>query len=199
MINTILDKVKLLYKRIQLSRINFLNHRFKKYIVKYEIEGNNIKIYNSCGNSKIVKNNIANKVKVMEIIKDHEKEINKKIKYYDDNSNDYLIIYMSSALLLIVLGFTFVFSFFVGSYVLFILSFISFSTVLVLFCMNGYKTLILREEVKRLKNIKNNNIILEDNELLEIITDSIVYLKKYFYDLVLKIIGLFDKVKVKFN
>ena len=65
--------------------------------------------------------------------------------------------------------------------------------------MNTYKILLFREEVKRLKNIKNNKIVLDDKELKNIFIDCFTYLKNTFYSLVLKIVNLFDNIKVKFN
>lgn len=199
MLKKLKEQIRLIFKRIELSRINFLNHKLRKFIVKYEETNDTIKIYNSNGDSKIVKNTIPNKVKVMEIIKAHKKQMDKEITYYENNSEDYKIILISSSLFLIVLGCTFIFSFFVGSYILFFLTFFSFSITLSLFVVNTYKTLLFREEVKRLKQIKENKIDLEDNELLDTIKDSFKYVKKCFYDIVLKIINIFDNIKVKFN
>ena len=54
--NTIKEKINLFIKKIKLSKLNFLNHKFKKYIIKYEENENNIIIYNSNGDKKIVKN-----------------------------------------------------------------------------------------------------------------------------------------------
>ena len=87
-IKTIKEIVNLLLKKIKLSKINYLNKKFKKYIIKYSIENNQIKITNSNGNFKYVENNIPNKVKVMEIIKDHEKEMIKRIDNYSLKSDD---------------------------------------------------------------------------------------------------------------
>ena len=156
MIETIISKIKLFFKKLEVSKINYLNHKFKKYIIKYEEDKDNIKIYNSCGDYKIVKNTIPNKVNIMEIIKDHENEIQERINDYYKNEEDYKIIIISSALILIALGCTFIFSFFVGSYILFTLTLLSFVSMLVMFSMNTYNILINREEIKRLKNIKNN-------------------------------------------
>ncbi len=192
MIKTILDKIKKLFRKLELSKINYLNHKFKKYIVKYEESNDKIKIINSNGDYKFVENNIPNKVKIMDIIKDHEKEMTKKINYYENNKEDYKIIIISSSLFLMILGCLFIFSFFVGSYILFFLTLLSFSITLVLFCMNTYKILIFREEVKRLKYIKEDKIVLNENELLDIIKDSLTYIKKYFYSFIMKIVNLID-------
>ena len=199
MIKTIIDKIDHLLKKISLSKINYLNHKFKKYIIKYEEQSNILKITNSNGDYKYVENTIANKVKIMDIIKDHETEINNKIEYYDTRKDDYKIILLSSGLFLLVLGSLFIFSFFVGSYILLLLTFISFSISLLLFSMNTYKIVLFREEIKRLKNIKYDNLILYDNEIKNIILDSFTYIKKYFYEVTLKIINIVDNIKVKFN
>ena len=134
----------------------------------------------------------------MEIIKDHENEINERIEDYNNNKEDYKIIIISSALLLFALGCTFVFSFFVGSYILFFLTLFSFIIMLIMFSLNTYNTFINREEIKRLENIKNNKIILDDKELKSVFKDSFIYLKNYFYEIILKIIDLIDDIKVKF-
>lgn len=197
MISTIIEKLKLIIKRIELSKINYLNHKFKKYIIGYEEKGDKIKILNSNGDYKFVNNNIPNKVKIMDIIKSHEKEINNKINYYENEKDDYKIIIISSGLFLLVLGALFIFSFFVGSYTLLLLTLLAFSISLVLFCMNTYKIIIFREEIKRLKLIKNNKNIYNDNELKDMVIDGFIYIKKYFYELILKIITLVDNIKVK--
>ena len=199
MIKTIIESMKLIIKKIELSKINYLNHKFKKYIIGYEEKGDKIKIINSTGDSKFVENNIPNKVKIMDIIKDHEIEIKNKINYYENKKDDYKIIILSSGLFLLVLGSLFIFSFFVGSYILLLLTLISFSISLVLFGMNTYKIVIFREEIKRLKYIKNNKNIYNENELKDIILDGFTYVKKYFYEFILKIITLVDNIKVKFN
>ena len=199
MIKTIIESMKLIFKKIELSKINYLNHKFKKYIIGYEEKGDKIKIINSTGDSKVVDNNIPNKVKIMDIIKDHEIEIKNKLNYYENKKDDYKIIIISSGLFLLVLGSLFIFSFFVGSYILLLLTLISFSISLVLFGMNTYKTVIFREEIKRLKYIQNNKNIYNENELKDIILDGFTYVKKYFYELILKIITLVDNIKVKFN
>ena len=199
MIKTIIESMKLIIKKIELSKINYLNHKFKKYIIGYEEKGDKIKIINSTGDSKFVENNIPNKVKIMDIIKEHEIEIKNKLNYYENKKDDYKIIILSSGLFLLVLGALFIFSFFVGSYILLLLTLISFSISLVLFGMNTYKIVIFREEIKRLKYIKNNKNIYSENELKDIIVDCLTYVKKYFYELILKIITLVDNIKVKFN
>lgn len=190
--------IKQIYNRIKLLKINFYNHKFRKYIVKYEEIGDKLKIINSNGNYKYVDNNIPNKVKTMEIIKEHEQDINNRIEYYNSKKDDYKIIIMSSALILITLGFIFGVSFFFGSLPLLLISFISFSILLYLFVLSTYKIFIFREEIKHLEYIKGNKEVFE-SEIKEIIKDSFIILKDKYYDIVLKIITIIDNIKVKFN
>lgn len=193
----LIDNIKLVIKKLKLSKINYLNSKFKKYIIKYNIENNKIKIINSNGDYKYVENNVPNKVKVMEIIKEHEIEIDSRILDYEGKSDDYKIIILSSGILLSFLGVMFIFSFFVGSYILFLLAFLSFSISLVLFVLNTYKIMINREEIKRLKLLKENKNIYEESEIKDIICDTFTYLKNYFYEGLTKIINLLEKNKSK--
>lgn len=133
----------------------------------------------------------------MEIIKDHEKEMIKRIDNYSLKSDDYKIIILSSGLLLCFLGCVTIFSFFVGSIILFLLSLLSFSTTLVLFSLNTYKIIIEREEIKRLKLILENKNIYEDNEIKELFTDIFTIIKNYFYETITRIINLLEKKKSK--
>lgn len=185
--NSLINFLKTIINKIKLSKINFLNSKFKKFIIKYEEQGNKIKIYNSNGDYKLVENNIPNKVKIMEIIKDHKIEIEKRISYYNDKKDDYKIIILTSGLILIILGFLFVFSFFFGIYALLIVSLLSFSVALYLFSLNTYKILIFREEIKRLNSIKNNKLELDSDELKELIIDMSTLIKSRIYSLILKI------------
>ena len=140
------------------------------------------------------KNNIPNKVKIMEIIKDHNTEINKKINYYNSKKEDYKIIIISSGILLLMFGFMFIFSFFTGSYILLILTLLSFSICLYLYLEYVYKILLFREEIKRLVYIKEEHEInYDDNELKEIAIDSFKVVKNKFYSGLEKIIDILDK------
>ena len=197
MVNTIKNKLKELYRKINLSKINYLNHKFKKYIIKFEEKKDKIKIFNSNGDFKIVDNTIANKVKVMEIIKEHKREIDDKIVYYENNKEDYKIVILSSSFFICVLGCVFVFSFFVGSYIFLLLALIAFSITLTLYSINIYKNILFREEVKRLKLIRENKDILNDDELKDIIIDTFIIIKKYFYGVLIKLFELFENKKVK--
>lgn len=197
MVNTIKEKIREIFRKLELSKINYLNHKFKKYIIKYEETKDTLKIFNSNGDFKVVEKTIPNKVKVMEIIKDHQKEIDEKMNLYEKTHDDNLIILLSSALLLIVLACVFIFSFFVGSYIFLLLALISFSITFSLFCVNTYKIILFREEIKRLKLIKENKDILNDNELKDILIDSFKIVKDKIYTALIKIFDIFENKRVK--
>lgn len=133
----------------------------------------------------------------MEIIKEHEKEIINRIDNYNLKCEDYKIIIISSGLLLCFLGCITIFSFFVGSLVLFLLSLLSFLTTLTLFTLNTYKIMINREEIKRLKLIIENKDIYEDSELKDLILDTYTIIKNYFYENLTRITNLLEKKKSK--
>lgn len=194
--NTLIKNI--IYK-FKLSKINYLNHKFKKYIIKFEEIGDKIKIYNSSNDYKLVDNNIVNKVKLLEIIKEHKEEIDKKVDYYNNFKDDYQIIIIVNASILITLGVLFGISFFFGSSILLMISFVSFVISLYLFSLYTYKILLFREEVKRLVYIRENKDILDRNELGELCLDTFIILKDKFYNIVLKIMNVIDDIKVKFN
>ena len=186
-------------KRITLSKINFLNHKFKKFIVKYEVKDNKIKVYNSNGDYKLVDNTIQNKVKIMEIVKEHEKVINDEIEYYYNNKEDYKIVLFISLITLIVFGFFSLFTFFIGNYYLLILSIILFLSALFLYVYNFSRIYIFREEIKRLESIKEGRLVLNEDEIYEFFKDLYIIIKDYVYNLILKIMNVKDRIKVKTN
>jgi len=177
---------------------NFIFKKTKKYIVSYEELDNKIKVINNIGEYKLVDNNVSNKIKIMETIKNHKREIENKIDKYDKSKDDNIIVLLSSGLIIIFLGCLFGLSFFLGSYIMFFTTFISFAIALYLFSINTYNIFIKREEVRRLKLVLNNNNITE-NELLEFIKDIIIIIKNKFYGIILKIISLYEDIKVKNN
>lgn len=192
-----MDKIKrmfsILLKKIELKRINFLNHKFKKYIVKFEEDKNKLKIYNSNGDYKVVENSILNKVKCMDIIKLHQKEIEEKINYYDNLKDDYKIVIIASLVITIFLAFFFMFSFFLGNLPLLII--VSLIYIISFICTFTYiyNICLFREEVKRLKCIMENKNYYDDDELITLMKDTFTYIKGAISNLYLKSINFIDK------
>ncbi len=193
MVDAIRLKSKNLLKKIKLIKINFLNHKFKKYIIKYEERGNELKIINSNGDYKIVENTILNKVKVMEIIKNHKVEIEEKIDYYENNKNDFKLILLLSEILLLFLGSLFILSFFLGSYVFYISLLLIFTSSLIAYLYNLYNFLLFRLEVKRLVdlNYSYDNLDQKSNNIMVFKSVKILF-KSYIYGFLSRIVSIFD-------
>ena len=141
-----------------ISLINKL-FKFKKYIIAYEIVGDKIKILDSSNEYRFVDNSFYNKVKLNEIIKEHKEEIDLKISYYENKKGEYEIILFINAFILVVLGFIFIFSFFIGDILFFILAFTIIGLYLLIYINYSSQILIFREEIKRLSNFYKKNII----------------------------------------
>ena len=193
MIKEIRNIFNTILKRIKLKKINFLNHKFKKYIVKFEEEDNNLKIYNSNGDYKIVENNILNKVKAMEIINVHNKEIDEKINYYDNKKEDYKFIILLNSLILLFFGFFFIISFFLGNYVIFFFILLSYILSFIISSIYFYNIILFREEVKRLKYIKEDKLVYDDYEIINLFKDVFSYIKLSFKECLLRISNLFER------
>ena len=136
-----------------LSNLQNKFKKTKKYIIKYEEVNDKIKIYNSNNEYRYIENTIPNKIKIIEIIKDHKEEINTKINYYDIKKDDYKIIFIINELILLFLGCIFLFSFFIGESLLFIMSLIMISVYSLIFINYAYRILLFRSEIKKLKNL----------------------------------------------
>ena len=193
MIKEIRNIFSTILKKIELKKINFLNHKFKKYIVKFEEEDNNLKIYNSNGDYKIVENNILNKVKAMEIINVHNKEIDEKINYYNNKKEDYKFIILLNSLILLFFGFFFIISFFLGNYVIFFFILLSYILSFIISSIYFYNIMLFREEVKRLKYIKEDKLIYDDYEIINLFKDIFSYIKLSFKECLLRISNLFER------
>ena len=146
--------LKFIHKKYILFISKF--YKFKKYIIKYEIIKDKIKVIESSGKEKYVENNFYNRVKLEETIKEHKEEINLKISYYSNKEDEYEIILFINAFVLIVLGFIFIFSFFIGDITFFLLTLTIISLYLLIFINFLSRIVIFREEVNRLKEIIND-------------------------------------------
>ena len=150
----ILEQLKKMFDKIKTKLFNY-----KKYIIKFEILDDKLKILNSDNEYTYVDNSLKNKVKLMEIIKEHKEEIDLKIIYYEKKKEDYEIILFVNAFVLIALGFIFIFSFFIGDIMFFLLALTITCMYLLIFINYTSRILTFKEEIKRLKKFykKNNN------------------------------------------
>lgn len=143
----------LVLRKIRCLKNKFFGRNYKKYIIKFEEVEGKIKICNSLNEYRYINNSVVNKVKLMEIIKDHKEEINNKIEYYYNKREDYKIIFLANEIALLILGCIFLFSFFIGDTIFFLMSLFILSIYLLIFINYSYRILLLREEVKRLESL----------------------------------------------
>ncbi len=136
------------------NRINsFLYSRFTKYVVDYKIEGENLRIYTNLGNSRVVKNTKENQKKLNKVIVQNKLSIASKIDEYERTSEERLIVLIINISLLGIAGVLVPLTFFIGSYIIFILSIFLFSFLSLAVSLITTDYFILVEEIKKLKQI----------------------------------------------
>lgn len=184
MINTITTTI---VNKIRIIKTKLFNHKFKKYIIDYNEKGDKLEIINSSNEHKYINNNIANKTKIIEIIKDHKEEINLKISYYENKKEEYKIMLLFNECILILLGFIFLFSFFMGETLFFLLALLIFGIYLLIFINYTHRILIFREEINLLKSLnKNNEYNLEYINIKNIIDNTKYSLNNIKFNNILK-------------
>ena len=153
-------------KRLEKKKKGFLYRRFTKYIVDYEIEGNTIRVYSNIGTSRLVKNTKANQKKLNQVIVQNKVAIANKIDEYEKSSTERLFVCLVNALFLALSGSFVPLTFFIGNYILFLLSIVlfSFATITTSVIVTDYYILI--KEIKNLKNITGYKKDMEFDSLL---------------------------------
>lgn len=145
--------IKEILGELELKKNRIFNHYFKKYVVDYKIEGENIKIIASNGNYRLVKNNKTNIKKINQAIVKNKVEIASRIDDYEAHSNERLTVLIINIVLLLGCGIIVPFSFFTGFYLFFLLSIIAFSLSVVTTSISGFNYYILVKEIQALKKI----------------------------------------------
>lgn len=120
------NKFKLL-KKLDRKKKEILYHHYTKYITDYKIEGDNIRIYSSIGGSRLVKNTKENQAKLNRVIVQSKIDIAGKIDKYEKTSSERLLVLLLNIAFLSLSGMFIPLTFFIGNYVIFLLSIIIFS------------------------------------------------------------------------
>lgn len=146
------------------DKYNHLFTRFyKKYIIDYEICDKNIKIYSSTGEYRIVKNTKSNISKLNKSIVQNKISIQRKIDEYEANYKERLIVLIINLICIISFGALVCLTFFMGSYMLFILSILLFSLSVITTTFTSFNYFILVKEVSSLKKLTGYKIDVEFN------------------------------------
>ncbi len=136
------------------KKINiFLYDKFTKYVIDYKKEGEYLRIFTNFGDSRIVLNTEENQTKLNQIIVKNKLEIAKKIDEYEKNSQERFFVLILNIMLLGISGIFVPLTFFIGSYIVFILSIFLFSFLSLAVSIITVDYYVLIEEIKNLKNI----------------------------------------------
>ncbi|MCH5166308.1 MAG: hypothetical protein J1F35_00310 [Erysipelotrichales bacterium] len=140
-------------KRLEKKKKIFLYNHFTKYIIDYKIEGNNIRILSNIGTSRVVKNTKENQRKLNRIIVESKVKIASKIDEYGNASTERLLVLLINITFLGISGMLVPLTFFIGNYILFLLSIFLFSFSTISTSIITFDYYILLKEIKNLKQI----------------------------------------------
>lgn len=142
-----------LFNELENKKFGILSKNFKKYVVDYKIKDNNIRVYNTNGDYRIIKNTKSNVSKLNKTIVKNKLEIIKKIDEYENDEKERLIILIINCLLLIGTGITVPLTLFMGSYLIFLLSIILFSFSVLTTSITTINYYLQVKEIQNLKRI----------------------------------------------
>lgn len=141
------------FKELDKKKKGYLYNHFTKYIVEYKLEGDKIRVYSNLGKSRIVENTRQNQIKINQTIVRNKINIAKKIDEYEATGKERVLVLLFNSFLLICSGAMIPLTFFIGNYVLFILSILIFSISTVATSIIALNYYVLISEIKNLKNI----------------------------------------------
>lgn len=130
-----------------------LYRQFSQYVVDYQIDGEYIKVYSNIGKYRKVKKNQKNISKINQAIVKNKLAIANKIDEYEKNSKERLTVLLLNMCLLCGAGILVPLTFFIGSYLLFLLSIILFSFSVIAISIISLNYYILIKEIQNLKTI----------------------------------------------
>ena len=142
---------KIMFKTLGDKVKNYFYHHYGKYAVEYQIEGDKIKVISNIGLYRYVPNTKANIRKLDEAILKNKITIAEKIDDYEKTNESRAKMLLFNISMILFSGLSIVFAFFSGSYILFLLSVISFSICTFAASTSGLTYFILVSEIRNLK------------------------------------------------
>lgn len=142
---------KIMFKTLEEKVKNYFYHHYGKYAVEYQIEGDKIKVISNIGLYRYVPNTKANIKKLDEAILKNKITIAEKIDDYEKTNESRAKMLLFNIAMILFSGLSIVFAFFSGSYILFLLSVISFSICTFAASTSGLTYFILVSEIRNLK------------------------------------------------
>ena len=142
---------KIMFKTLEEKVKNYFYHHYGKYAVEYQIEGDKIKVISNIGLYRYVPNTKSNIKKLDEAIIKNKVTIAEKIDDYEKTNESRAKMLLFNISMILFSGLSIVFAFFSGSYLLFLLSVISFSICTFAASTSGLTYFILVSEIRNLK------------------------------------------------
>ena len=142
---------KIMFKTLEEKVKNYFYHHYGKYAVEYQIEGDKIKVISNIGLYRYVPNTKSNIKKLDEAIIKNKVTIAEKIDDYERTNESRAKMLLFNISMILFSGLSIVFAFFSGSYLLFLLSVISFSICTFAASTSGLTYFILVSEIRNLK------------------------------------------------
>ena len=142
---------KIMFKTLEEKVKNYFYHHYGKYAVEYQIEGDKIKVISNIGLYRYVPNTKSNIKKLDEAILKNKITIAEKIDNYEKTNESRAKMLLFNISMILFSGLSIVFAFFSGSYILFLLSLISFSICTFAASTSGLTYFILVSEIRNLK------------------------------------------------
>ena len=142
---------KIMFKTLEEKVKNYFYHHYGKYAVEYHIEGDKIKVISNIGLYRYVPNTKSNIKKLDEAILKNKITIAEKIDNYEKTNESRAKMLLFNISMILFSGLSIVFAFFSGSYLLFLLSLISFSICTFAASTSGLTYFILVSEIRNLK------------------------------------------------
>ncbi len=152
---------KIMFKTLEEKVKNYFYHHYGKYAVEYQIEGDKIKVISNIGLYRYVPNTKSNIKKLDEAILKNKITIAEKIDNYEKTNESRAKMLLFNISMILFSGLSIVFAFFSGSYLLFLLSLISFSICTFAASTSGLTYFILVSEIRNLKRATGYKLDLE--------------------------------------
>lgn len=149
----IVSFVRKIINKLHQRKKQVLHKHFTAYIIDYEQEGKNLRIITNLGSSRVVKNTKENQTRLNQVININKLKITDAIREYENTSKERITVLMLNILFLSISGSLVPLTFFIGNYLVFILSIFLFSFLSLTISIITIDYYVLVEEVKHLKNI----------------------------------------------
>lgn len=140
-------------KNKRLPKKDLFQERFKKYLVDYQIEDDKVRIISNIGTSRLVDYNLENMSKINHKIVENKVIIAERIDEYAKTFKDRAIVILFDIILLCFAGVFVPFSFFTGNYIIFLISIIVFSLLVITTSLIAFDYYILAKEIQNLKEV----------------------------------------------